>query len=98
MHTIQTSDYSSFHSFCSIFSATTRNIKFQLRNLPLELAESCENTEIQLSDAAASSPIDGVTGDQETDLTGEESSPESSKTCLRMGPIAASSGESGEGK
>lgn len=53
---------------------------------------------MQLSDAAASSPIDGVTGDQETEVTADEWSPESSKTCRRIGPIRDSSEERGDGR
>lgn len=49
---------------------------------------------MELSAAAASSPIEGVAGDQETALTWEESS----NTCRRKGPIAVSLEDRGEGK
>lgn len=53
---------------------------------------------MQFSAAAASSPVDGVSGDQDTAETVDEGSPESSKTCRKIGPIRVSSGERGEGK
>lgn len=50
---------------------------------------------MQFSAAAASSPVEGVAGDQ---ATAETPQAESSKTWRKMGPITVSSGERGEGK
>lgn len=52
---------------------------------------------MQFSEEAASSPMDGVTGDHETAVTGYNLDAESSKTWRRMGPISISCWERGEG-
>jgi hypothetical protein len=62
----------------------------------MELAESWWKRRIQLSTAAARSPLEGETGDQETAAMAEEE--ESSRTWRKIGPIRVSSGERGEGK
>ena len=53
---------------------------------------------MQLSEVAASSPIEGTTGDHETTLTEDEESLENSKTCQKIGPIPTSSEDRREGK
>lgn len=52
---------------------------------------------MQFPAAAASSPTEGVTGDQETATTGDEDSAESSNTWRKIGPMSVSCWESGEG-
>jgi hypothetical protein len=64
-------------------------------NVPSNLAESCSNNQTQFSAAAASWPVEGVAGDQETAASAEV---EGSNTWRKMGPIRVSSGERGEGK
>lgn len=64
-------------------------------NIPSDLAESCSNSQTQFSAAAASWPVEGVSGDQETAATSEA---EGSNAWRKMGPIRFSSGERGEGK
>ena len=54
------------------------------------MAESCWKRRIQLSTAAARSPLEGETGDQETAEMAEE---ESWRSWRKMGPIRVSSGE-----
>lgn len=54
---------------------------------------------MQFPEATASSPTEGVRGDQETAVTGEEeASGEISKTWRKMGRIRVCSEERGEGK